>query len=253
MKATLKRSHFVVGLARALRGLARDICVLTWLVRRRRKIAAYLSAHPTRKLHLGTSNNVLDGWLNTDIFLNNDSIVYLDATRLFPFDDNTFDYVMAEHMIEHVDYQAGQAMLKECYRVLKPGGRVRFATPDLSILLGLHSVQKTDSQNEYLDWVLKHLMPEVSECKDVFVINNAFRAWGHLFLYDQETLHYALRTQGFQQINFYKPGVSEDPNLKGLECHGREIRAEHINQFETMVVEGCKQARTSASHSAPDL
>jgi hypothetical protein len=29
------------------------------------------------------------------------------------------------------------------------------------------------------------LMPEVRECQDVFVINNAFHEWGHCFLYDQ--------------------------------------------------------------------
>jgi predicted SAM-dependent methyltransferase len=241
MKQALKRSQFILGFVRALRGLMADIRVVRWLVGRRRKIKRYLRECPKRKLHVGTSNNLLEGWLNTDIFLNNSSVVYLDATRRFPFDDATFDYIMAEHMIEHIEYQAAQVMLRECFRVIKPGGRVRFATPDLSVLLGLHSTERTPLHDRYLDWVVTRFMPEVRECKAVFVINNAFRAWGHSFLYDRETLRYALHTQGFCDIKFYKPGVSEDPNLKDLERHGAEIQAEDINQFETMVVEARKK------------
>ena len=237
----LKRSQFIAGLAKALRGLATDIRKLVWLAKRRGKIADHVTVHRIKKLHLGASNNILAGWLNTDIFLNHDSVIYLDATKRFPFEDCTFDYVMAEHMIEHVEYQAAQFMLQECFRILKPGGRVRFATPDLRVLLALHSREKTDAQRNYIDWLVARLMPEVRECKDVFVINHAFRAWGHCFLYDQETLKHALHTVGFQEIKFYKPGVSEDPNLKDLESHGTEIQAEDINQFETVVVEGRKE------------
>jgi len=237
----LKRSQFLVGLAQALRGLRRDVCVLVWLIKRNGKIVDYLNAHPVRKLQIATSNNLLPGWLNTDIFLNQDTVVYLDATRRFPFDDNTFDYVMAEHMIEHVEYREAQVMLRECFRVLKPGGRVRVATPDLRFLLALYSREKTDFQRHYIEWAVARFLPEVRACKDVFVINNFFHAWGHRFLYDQETLYYALSTSGFCGIMFYKPGDCEDPVLKNLESHGRELQAEDINQFETIVVEGRKE------------
>jgi predicted SAM-dependent methyltransferase len=238
--ATLKRSQFILGQYRALRGLTMDVRVLLWLATRKVKIAGYLRAHQVKKLQIGTSNNILDGWLNTDSVLNDPSVVYLNATAKFPFDTNTFDYVMAEHMIEHIEYHEGQTMLQECYRVLKPGGRARFSTPDMGVLLALHSKDKTEIQIHYINWIATNLMPEVRECKDVFVINNAFRFWGHLFLYDQGTLDLALRSAGFREIRFYKAGDSEDPNLQKLESHGREIQAEDINQFETIVVEGCK-------------
>ena len=239
-KALLKRSQVVVGMAKTLRGLNGDIRVVAWLAKRRAQIAGYLKSHAVKKLQLGTSNNVLKGWLNTDVFANHPSIVYLDVTRRFPLADGTFDYVMAEHMIEHIDYASGENMLRECFRVLKPGGRVRFATPDLRVLIELYSREKTDTQANYIDWLVARLMPQVQACKDVFVINNAFRAWGHSFLYDQRTLHHALNIAGFSDIEFYKPGASADPQLTGLESHGREILNEDINQFESMVVEARK-------------
>jgi predicted SAM-dependent methyltransferase len=241
IRTYLRRSQFIVGLAKAIRGFSRDLHVLIWLVQRKGKIAEYLKTHPVRKLQLAASNNLIPGWLNTDVFLNHDAVVYLDATRRFPLDDNTFDYIMAEHMIEHVEYPAAQVMLRECYRVLKPGGRVRIATPDLRVLMALYTCEKTNMQSHYIEWAVTRFMPDVRECQDVFVINNFFRAWGHCFLYDQETLHQVLSTSGFREIRFYKPGDSEEPVLRNLEAHGKELKAEDINQFETIVVEARKE------------
>jgi predicted SAM-dependent methyltransferase len=240
LSQTLKRSEFILGMVRALRGLKNDFRVASWCIQRGAKIANYLKTTGTKKLHLGTSNNVLEGWLNTDIFLNSKSVVYLDATRRFPFDDATFEYVMAEHMIEHIDYAAAQIMLHECFRVLKPGGRIRLATPDLKVLLALHSTDKTEIQRRYVDWIVSRVLPTAGERQDVFVINNAFRAWGHQFLYDHDTLLRAVATAGFQNVRFYQSGVSDDTHLKGIESHGREVQAEDMVQFETMVVEASK-------------
>jgi hypothetical protein len=132
-----------VGLAKAWRGLKRDMRVLLWLTKRPALITTYVRSQGVRKLQLGTSNNLLEGWLNTDITPNHSSVVYLDATRRF--------------------------------------------------------------------------------------------------LFDQETLHHALQNAGFLGINFYKPGVSDDPNLRNLEFHGQELQCEDINQFQTIVVEGRKK------------
>jgi predicted SAM-dependent methyltransferase len=90
------------------------------------------------------------GWLNTDIYLNGRSVTYLDVTQRFPFQDNTFAYVTAEHMIEHLAYEDAKTMLSECYWVLQPGGRVRIATPDLEVILGLHAKEKTELQKDIL-------------------------------------------------------------------------------------------------------
>jgi len=240
-RARLKRSQFIVGLARALRGLRRDVNVLYWIAQRKSRIGTYLNNYALKKLQLGTSRNVLEGWLNTDIDPANRSVVYMDATAALPFGSNVFDYIMAEHMIEHIEYPAAQAMLRECFRVLKPGGRVRFATPDLAVLLALYFGEKTEPQEEYIEWAAARFLKGVDSCKPVFVINNFFQSWGHRFLYDTATLRQALYAAGFREIKFYKPGESEDPILRNLEAHGREIESEVINQFETMVAEALKE------------
>jgi predicted SAM-dependent methyltransferase len=240
LKQTLKRSQFALGLVRTSRGLISDARVLTWLFGRQARIRKYVERRNIRKLQLGTSNNVLEGWLNTDIVPNSSAVVYMDATRRFPFADATFDYILSEHMIEHIDYDSAQDMLRECFRVLKPGGKIRFATPDLSVLLSLHAENKTADQDNYVQWSSARFFPGLEACKDVFVINNCFRAWGHCFLYDRKTLSSALQMVGFNSVKFWEPGSSDDPQLANLESHGKEIGNEQINKFETMVAEASK-------------
>jgi hypothetical protein len=80
----------------------------------------YLAQSKELKLHIGCGDNVLPGWLNADHFPTTQDIMHLDATRLFLFNDETFDYVFSEHMIEHLPYPDGLKMLAEYHRVLKP-------------------------------------------------------------------------------------------------------------------------------------
>jgi predicted SAM-dependent methyltransferase len=228
----------MVEIARTARAGLLDIKRIQGVAARGRKIRNYLGNNHPKKLQLGTSNSPLAGWLNTDLLTTSRKIAYLDATRRFPFHDDTFDYVYSEHMIEHIDHESALFMLRECFRVLKPAGKIRISTPDLKVYTGLLSKEKTASQNHYIDWVIHRFMPGVDYCKEVFVINNAFRAWGHQFLYDRETIRIMMTRIGFDDIQYYQPGVSNDENLRGIESHGSLIQCEEVNQFETFAVEG---------------
>jgi len=123
MKRLLKRSSFVVEIVRAIRAGIVDLRKLYGFARRGPQLERYFRNNPVKKLQLGTSNSSIERWLNTDLLPTSNEVVYLDATRRFPFEDNTFDYVYSEHMIEHIEYDSALFMLRECFRVLKPGGK----------------------------------------------------------------------------------------------------------------------------------
>ena len=237
MKKLLKKSNAVVTAAAAVRAVRTDWRQWRWVRGRRAIIANYFRAHPSPKLQIGSSWTPLPGWLNTDITPELPEVAYLDATKPFPFAENIFNYVICEHMIEHIPHADGMAMLRECFRVLKPGGKIRLATPDLRMLTGLIAPEKTAMQKNYVDWIIAREMPEVNEARDVFVLNNAFRAWGHQFLFDRATLKLTLQKCGFEGVQDFSPGVSDDPVLRGLEAHGRAVGNEAMNEFETIVVE----------------
>ena len=205
-------------------------------------IDAYIASHEVRKLHLGAGPGGLAGWLDTDLEPGADHVVYLDATRPFPIADATFDYIYGEHMIEHMPWHAGGRMLGECLRVLKPGGTVRFATPDLAVLIGLYNGARSEVGERYLRWITDAAMPGVGSYSPVIAINIAFRYWGHQFVYDGEMLELALTRAGFSGVRRCAYGDSGHEHLRGIECHGRNIGDEAIAAFEAMIFEADKPA-----------
>jgi predicted SAM-dependent methyltransferase len=201
-------------------------------------VKRYLASHEVQNLQLGGGPNVLRGWLNSDIYQANPEIIYIDARKKLPFADHTFDYIFSEHLIEHLTYAEGKAMLRECYRVLKTGGKVRLATPDLAALVALYAPENSEVQQKYIKWVVDHFLSETGIYKAPFVINNAFFGWGHQFLYDLDTLRSVLQEAGFSDIQRFLPGRSEDPLLQGIEGHGRgDALNEEMNKFESIVLE----------------
>ena len=216
----------------------RDRCrVVVWTLRRSSAIERHLASHPIRKLQIGAGGNILDGWLNTDVYPSVSGVVYLDATKPFPLRDGTLDYIFGEHQIEHLTYDEGLFMLRECWRVLKHGGRIRIATPDLEAVIGLYASDKSDLQQRYIKWMIDRYMPQTGSYHECFVINNAFLNLGHRFIYDRATLQTALGNAGFVDITHHEPGESREAAFRGIEVHGKLIGDEEINRFETMVLE----------------
>ena len=223
-----------------------------WLLRRflrgfrpanARVIRRYFLDHDVRKLHLGCGGNVLDGWLNTDVLgRGRRDVRYLDAAGRFPFGDECrFDYVFSEHLIEHFSLSMGLAMLEECFRVLKPGGKIRITTPDLRFLIDICREDKSAIEREYVDWVVKRSSPPSrfrSVPSEAFVVNTFMRSWGHRFIYDERTLSLALASTGFSDVTRCELNASDDEALRGIENASRLPRG--YLALESMTLEATK-------------
>jgi predicted SAM-dependent methyltransferase len=205
----------------------------------------YITSHPIRKLQIGAGPNSLKEWLNTDIEPAKDQ-VYLDATAPFPIPSNSFDYVFAEQLIEHVTLTDGQAMLRECHRILRDGGKIRIATPNLTTFAKLF-IEKNESSHHYLrsqmqfvntrrpDGAYLSTVP-TPECE---VLNMQMHFFGHRYLYDPDSLRAVLSAAGFQKVQLAEVGLSSDPALSGIDSHAK-ITGDELNRFVTMVVEASK-------------
>jgi predicted SAM-dependent methyltransferase len=204
---------------------------------RRSRISRYLLSHDVRKLHLGAGENIRPGWLNTDLhdYGRPTELVYLDVRQPFPLADASFDFVFSEHMLEHLPYAEGVACLRECFRVLRPDGRIRIATPSLERLVRLYDPELSDVQRRYIRWAVQSFVPESTAPLAGFVVNNFIRAWGHRFIYDGDTLRYALSAAGFDESEEGCVGQSPEPALRGLERHLED--EPEFNEYETLVLE----------------
>lgn len=79
-----------------------------------------------KNINLGCGENRLDGWENHDSDV--------DITKPLPWPENSVDFILAEHVFEHVSGPDALRFLYECHRILKPGGVLRLCVPVLDNL-----------------------------------------------------------------------------------------------------------------------
>jgi predicted SAM-dependent methyltransferase len=239
LRSSLKKSSFMVGMVKAAREIPRDFQRARWVAERGRKVDEYLATNDTKKLQIGAGKNGLPGWLNTDYSPRDGGSLFLDASQPFPFADGVFDCVYSEHVIEHLVYKDGATMLRESHRVLKRGGRIRIATPNLRRITSLLEKPLDDIRRRYIKLATDEHAPENTDYQPSVVVNGFFWDFGHYFVYDPETLGRAFELAGFSGVRQTEVGESEDQNLRNLESHGNII-GDEMNRFETMVFEAVK-------------
>lgn len=188
-------------------------------------------------LELGGGAKARPGWLGTDLHAA-PNVMELDVRKPFLIDDQSFDYIFSEHMIEHVPFEAGQLMLHECFRVAKLGGVIRIATPSIGFLLRLFSEEKSELEVRYIDWATSKFVANAPRPMPSFVFNNFVRGWGHQFIYDRASLRMALGAAGFDDVKECQIGQSEHDKLRNLENVRR--MPDGFLALESMIFEGTR-------------
>jgi predicted SAM-dependent methyltransferase len=117
-----------------------------------------------------------------------------------PFSDNSFELVYHSHVLEHFLQEDGEHLIAECYRVLKKGGVLRIAIPDLE--------QIARNYIRYLEAALKN-EPGAKEKYE----------WTMLEMYDQ-----VVRTKGGGNMIEYIKDTSKNNDAFLLERNGNEAK-----------------------------
>jgi predicted SAM-dependent methyltransferase len=177
---------------------------------RARALARPDAAPVAPRLHLGCGDHRLEGWWNLDVSPSGAVDALVDCTRGLPFADGAAAFIHCEDLLEHVERPAGIALLRECFRVLRPGGVLRILTPDLSAI-----VEKVyrGGDGRSLAWCARELAAS-GPCQ---ALNMHMRMNGeHRFLYDEPELAGALSEIGFS-VARVRWNVSEHPELTYLD------------------------------------
>lgn len=82
-------------------------------------------------LNLGCGTRFHPAWTNIDFTSSAAEVVSHNLRNGIPFADNTAQVVYHSHMLEHFSRGDAPVFLRECRRVLKPGGIIRVVVPDL--------------------------------------------------------------------------------------------------------------------------
>ena len=94
------------------------------------------------KLHVGCGEKFIPGWIHIDLKKYPHIDYVTDASDLHVFENNSVDLIYACHLLEHFKRCDIDLVLKEWYRVLKPGGILRLSVPDFSALVEVYNKYK---------------------------------------------------------------------------------------------------------------
>jgi predicted SAM-dependent methyltransferase len=198
------------------------------------------------KLHIGCGSTVVPGWENLDkspsILLGRvpglrpalararlitpdqagavfpAGIVRADVRRGLDYPDGSAAFVYSSHMIEHMARWQGLALVRECLRVLRPGGRLRVATPDLAEWIENYRQGKTFSSDTPADAFVATFGHYVEKRGSrLGVLQRLFTGASHQWLYDTESLSHLLREAGFVDVERRAYRDSELPDIELLE------------------------------------
>jgi predicted SAM-dependent methyltransferase len=175
-----------------------------------RKARTLTGGQPLR-LNMASGHHPKPGWVNIDLFAPTADL-RLDLREPLPFPDNSVGYIYAEHFFEHLNYaelsdSAGwegegpgrpseaMAFLRECRRVLAPGGILDIVVPDAEGIVQEYADRHASGFPKYEWWGPKWCDTPM-HC-----VNYVFRQGReHKYAYDEQTLKRVMESAGFRTV-----------------------------------------------------
>lgn len=152
------------------------------------------------KLNLGCyMTQFHHGWVNLDYhehlhqFAQANGYKYQvwKAPAGLPFGTETVDLIYTSHMLEHLSYADGKALLRECRRVLKPDGNLRAIVPDACLLMNMYT--SGHGELDQFDEINKGCAGSPTAAGKLWSLLHD----NHLSCYDPVTLGKSLEETGF--------------------------------------------------------
>lgn len=145
-------------------------------------------------LHIGSGPIYMDGWVNIDWGEHFRTDLCIDCLKLDKFvAADSIDRILSTHHLEHLAYPADvQSFLAQCYRVLRPGGVMRLAVPDLKLVATAYA-NGSDLKEIYGATFKGYYHRDCAAERFQYWA----REWSHTFLPDFELMDALLREAGF--------------------------------------------------------
>lgn len=150
-----------------------------------------------------------------------------DVTFGFPLADNSLHGANLSHFLEHFDLNMGRWILRECRRVIQPGGILRISCPDLKKYASAYLTSdreffaRVDSQ-PFCAYAALPTHGAIVAAKAYDASN------GHKWFYDAETVITLLREVGFDDAQERHLHESALPHIRDVEPSCREIESFYV-------------------------
>ncbi|MEN8263812.1 MAG: methyltransferase domain-containing protein [Nitrospirota bacterium] len=118
-------------------------------------------------LNIGCGNRFNKDWINIDFNSHHSAVTAHNLLEGIPLQDGHVEVVYQSHLLEHFPKDRAQFLLSECMRVLKPGGVLRIAVPDLEGIARayLKSLEEARTGKErgdsHYEWMMVELLDQL--------------------------------------------------------------------------------------------
>lgn len=94
--------------------------------------------------NLGCGSRFHSDWINLDLHSAQPGVISCNLLEGVPLDDDSCDAVFNSALLEHFRPEDAGKFVRECHRILRPGGILRIGVPDLENLarLYLHQLER---------------------------------------------------------------------------------------------------------------
>lgn len=157
--------------------------------------------------------------------------VWADLLKRLSWADDSVDAVYMGEVLEHFTREDGTRLLKECQRVLRPGGILRLRVPD-NARFWRNYLREFDAclASGREQWSESHTRWIQMFFRDICVRPTRIGSFGHFhkWMYDEVSLILALEKAGFESVERRTRHDSGIPGIEKVESH------------EDLTVEGMK-------------
>ena len=150
------------------------------------------------RLNCGSGNYPLPYWTNLDVNRAKPADIHAEAlTYLRSQPVESYEDIYAGHLIEHMRPEDALALVRECYRVLLPGGRLGLLVPDTREIMRRYLAgDETKVQFPVGQWWPVADLDAVC----ALFLYSTLQDSPHLWSYDEITLARLLRQAGFEGL-----------------------------------------------------
>lgn len=145
-------------------------------------------------------------------------IRYANVSRRIPVPDGSLDALYSSHMLEHLGPREVSVFLREARRVLRPGGRIRLAVPDLKRLIERYCAE--GDADAFLESLNMRPLDTATLRDKLRVLAVGYRA--HRWMYDAPSLIRVLLASGYTGAEQMPPGRTKIPSPGRLDLRERE-------------------------------
>jgi predicted SAM-dependent methyltransferase len=140
-------------------------------------------------------------------------VEYGDVTKGLPIVTGSADILYSSHMIGYLDQQDALLFLKEARRVLRHGGVLRLAAPDLQ--MRVHQYLERNDADAFIESTILTSPRPRTFAKRLVALFLGPR--NHQWMYDGRSLSRLLESQGFLCPQIRKAGETQISNFQPLD------------------------------------